>query len=71
MSVTDAKRNLRQRVEEASREIGILLLVFIPIDFVLSADTPARRAWLLIFLGLGALLLAAALVFEYRRLRAD
>jgi hypothetical protein len=71
MSLDVAQRNLRHRVEEACREIGVLWLVFVPIDFVLGGDTPGRRTWLLIFLGVGAFLLGGALLTEYRRLRVD
>ena len=50
---------------------GLLLLVFAPIDYVLSADTPQRRASMLIFVVLGAFLLGGALLAEYRRIRVD
>jgi hypothetical protein len=71
MSLDVAQRNLRHRLEEICREIGVLALVFVPIDVVLAGDTPGRRAWLLIFLSAGAFLLGGALLSEYRRLRVD
>ena len=71
MGLADAKRSLRHRLEEVCREIGILLLVFTPIDFILGADTPQRRSWLLILFGLGAFLLGGALIAEFRRLHVD
>lgn len=71
MSHVDAERALRRRIEEVFREIGVLTLVFVPIDFVVAEDTPRRRAWLLFFLVVGVSLLVGALMAEYRRLRVD
>jgi hypothetical protein len=71
MSQADAERNLRHRIEEVFREIGVLALVFVPIDLVVAEDTPTRRTWLLSFLLVGVFLLVGALVTEYRRLRVD
>ena len=71
MTRVEAGRRLRSRIEEVGREIGVLLVVFCPIDFVIAADTPGGRTWLLIFLGLGAFLLGAALLAQYRRHRVD
>jgi hypothetical protein len=62
---------LRHRTEEILREIGVLLGVFVPIDFVVAGDTATRRIWLLIFLALGLFFLATALIAEYRRLHVD
>jgi hypothetical protein len=71
MGKVDAERHLRERSEEVVREIGVLLLVFAPIDLVLSADTQPRRTSMLILALLGAFLLGAALIAEYRRIRGD
>jgi hypothetical protein len=71
MSRIEAKQQLRHRVEEVSREMGLLVLVFVPIDFVLAEDTPRHRAVLLIFVAIGLLLLVGSIVAEYRRLCAD
>jgi len=71
MSHADAERTLRRRIEEVLREIGVLALVFVPIDFVVAEDTPRRRAWLLFFFVIGVSLLVGALIAEYRRVRVD
>lgn len=68
MSRADAKRTLRHRREEASREMAVLLLVFAPIDLVIAADTWSGRTWMLIFLALGLFLLGVSLASEFRRL---
>ena len=57
--------------EEACREMGVVLLVFVPIDFVVAVNTSERRSWLLIFFAIGAFLLGVALFAEYRRLCVD
>jgi hypothetical protein len=71
MSHVDARRNLRHRIEEVCREIGVLVLVFVPIDFVVDEDFPRRRLWLLILFAIGVFLLVGAVIAEYRRLRVD
>jgi hypothetical protein len=58
-------------LEEVCREIGVLLLVFVPIDFLVVEYTPERRNWLLIFLAIGLFLLVGSVIAEYRRLRVD
>jgi hypothetical protein len=71
MAITEAKRSLRHRLEEVFREIGVLLLVFTPIDMILAADTPRRLQRLLILFGLDAFFLGGALIAEFRRLHGD
>lgn len=68
MSQLDAERTLRHRVEEIARECGVLILVFVPIDMVVS-DDPNKRKHLLPLLVLGVFLLVVSLLQEYRRLR--
>ena len=71
MTRAEAGRRLLPRIKEVAREIGVLLVVFAPIDYVIAADTQGRRTWLLIFLCIGAFLLGGSLFAEYRRHRVD
>jgi hypothetical protein len=59
----------RERIEEAAREIGVLLIAFAPLDAVLAE--PRRVPTLLFFVMLGVSLFAAALVMERRRAHAQ
>ena len=58
----------RERIEEAMREIGVLLMTFAPLDTAVSSD--ASRAELLIFFGSGLILFVLALTLEGKRHRA-
>jgi hypothetical protein len=60
-----------ERVEDAMREIGTLLIAFAPLDAALSERREHVAVFLLLFLGLGALLFIGALVLERRRSRAE
>jgi hypothetical protein len=71
MGLSEARQTLRHRLEDVCREIGVLAIVFIPIDVVIAADTPRKQFSLLIFLSAGLTLLGGALILEYRRLRVD
>jgi peptidoglycan/LPS O-acetylase OafA/YrhL len=57
----------RERVEEAAREIGVLLIAFAPLDVALNDARPFRWWILLLFLSLGLLFFVCALVAERRR----
>ena len=69
MGIVEAKTSLRQRAEDVFREIGVLLLVFTPIDFVVALDSHRQQIWLLILFALGAFFLTMSLVAEFWRLR--
>lgn len=71
MSLAHARNNLRHRVEDAFREMGVLLFVFAPIDHVIATETSRQRGILLMLSGLGVIFIGTALFAEYRRLRAD
>ncbi len=60
-------RTVRERIEDALREIGTLLITFAPLDAVIGE----RRALglLLLFALLGAFLLILAIVLERSRAR--
>ena len=58
----------RERIEEALREVGVLLMTFAPLDAAVSSD--ASRAELLIFFGFGLILFVLALTLEGSRHRA-
>ncbi len=49
------------------REVGTLLIAFAPLDAALSERKEHIVGFLLLFLGLGALLFVGALVLERRR----
>lgn len=59
-----------ERIEDAMREIGTLLIAFAPLDAALSERREHVVVFLLLFLGLGALLFIGALILERRRTRA-
>jgi|SRR5579859_1050045 len=56
-----------ERIEDALREIGVLLIAFAPLDAVLAE--PGRIARLLLFSCLGIFLFIAAVLLERRRAR--
>ena len=60
-----------ERIEDAMREVGTLLIAFAPLDAALSERREHVAVFLLLFLGLGALLFVAALVLERRRNRVQ
>jgi hypothetical protein len=62
-------RRTLERIEDAAREIGTLLIAFAPLDLVLAGELRHRWPVLLLFLTVGALLLGAALRSERGRLR--
>ena len=58
-----------ERVEEITREIGTLFLVFAPLDAVVG-DSRTQRSWMLLFFALGILFTGVALTSELRRRNA-
>ena len=55
----------RERLLDAMREVGVLLIAFAPLDAVL-VESPRRRNGLLIFLALGLFLFLVAIIVEWR-----
>jgi C4-dicarboxylate-specific signal transduction histidine kinase len=64
---TPSTKSVAERIEEAMREIGMLLLAFAPLDAVLAE--PARTGRLLLFFCFGIFLFIAAVLLERRRAR--
>jgi len=62
-------RGATERVEDAMREIGTLLIAFAPLDAALSPGPMPTAAFLLLFLGLGLTLFVGALLIEKGRTR--
>lgn len=62
-------KTVRERIEEALREIGVLLLAFAPVDATVNAPRGLGIGFLLLFGGLGLCLLTVALHLE--RLRRE
>jgi hypothetical protein len=60
-------RSAAERIEDAMREIGTLLLAFAPLDAALSEGRLPASAFLLLFLGLGLSLFVGALAMERKR----
>lgn len=60
-------RTVAERIEEAMREIGVLLMAFTPLDAVLAE--PRRTTVLLLFFWLGIFLFTVAVSLERRRTR--
>ena len=69
MAETSANGTVRERVEEAMREIGVLLVVLSPLDAIVSS-TRTTLAVLLLLGVLGLILFVWAVVLERRRKRA-
>ena len=57
---------IRRRLEDACREIGILLVAFAPLDLAFS-DATQRRGVAAFFAGVGVLAFCVAIVAEVRR----
>ena len=56
----------RERIEEAMREVGVLLMAFAPLDGLLQPRELIPWPRLSFFLSLGIFLFALAIVFERR-----
>jgi len=59
------RKSVRERIEDAVREVGVLLMAFAPLDAVLAE--PNARPRLLLFLLLGVMLFLLAVMLEQRR----
>ena len=57
---------VQQRIEEAMREVGVLLIAFAPLDAAFTGGSRAARFAVAFFFG-GLLLFAVAVGFERRR----
>jgi hypothetical protein len=62
-------KTLQERVEDAMREVGTLLIAFAPLDAALTESRTVVRVLLFFFLLLGVVLFAASLWLERRRSR--
>jgi hypothetical protein len=61
-----AMKTVQERLEDAMREIGTLLVAFAPLDAAL-ADQPGQGGRLLQFMIFGVLLFAGSVLLERRR----
>lgn len=65
--MTSKTKFVRERIEEALREIGVLLLAFTPLDAAVNSAQGHGSGVLLYFFGLGLCLFGGALLLERRR----
>ena len=61
-------KTVQERVEDAMREVGTLLIAFAPLDAAL-AERPGRTGLLLLFMAFGVLLFIGSLLIERRSSR--
>ena len=61
-------KTVQERLEDAMREVGTLLIAFAPLDAAL-AERPGRTGLLLLFMLYGVLLFIGSLLLERRRSR--
>ena len=71
MSRSSTDQIFRERIEELCREGGLLILVFVPIDFAIATEPSEHLAPLLFLLIVGVILLGVGLFSEQLRLRHD
>jgi hypothetical protein len=65
-------RKVAEKTNESLREIGILLIAFVPLDFVLAGSNATSQARTLTgFFVAGVLLFVLTLVAEWRMTDAD
>ena len=57
-------KKVGERIEDAMREIGVLLLAFAPLDVALNRHERGALSFLLLFLGFGTALFTGALILE-------
>jgi hypothetical protein len=65
--VSDDIKSPRARIEEAVREIGVLLVALAPLDSVFSQDALAAMPILLLFVTVGVTLFLVAIWMERTR----
>ena len=65
------RRRARERVEDAFREIGTLVITFAPIDATFATDRRGLLRETLTLLAIGVLLFAGAVAMEWRMPRSD
>jgi hypothetical protein len=61
------RKSVRERIQDAMREIGTLLMTFGPLDAAIAYHDPTSLRFLLLFLALGLCLFSGALALERRR----
>ena len=62
-------KTVQERVEDAMREVGTLLIAFAPLDAALAESRSVDRVLLFFFLLLGVVLFVASLWLERRTSR--
>jgi hypothetical protein len=63
-------KTVQERLEDAMREVGTLLIAFAPLDAAL-AERPGSTGLLLLFLAFGVLLFIGSLLIERRQSRVQ
>jgi len=63
--------SVRERIEDAMREIGTLVVAFAPLEAAFARESDDRLATTLILLTYGIVLFVGALLFERRRTRVQ
>lgn len=61
-------KTVQERLEDAMREVGTLLIAFAPLDAAL-AERPGSTSLLLLFMTFGVLLFIVSVLIERRRSR--
>ncbi|MFI5361523.1 MAG: hypothetical protein ACHQ49_06095 [Elusimicrobiota bacterium] len=62
-------KQVGERIEDAMREVGVLLIAFAPLDVALNRHSEGDLSYLLLFLGFGTALFVGALILERKRCR--
>ena len=67
MQMTPAReRTIAHRLEEGAREMGVLLMVFAPLDYAF-ANSSEHASVVVLFFGAGLVVFSAAVISEIRR----
>jgi hypothetical protein len=66
MNVPSSK-GVRERIEDALREIGTLLIALAPVDGVFSSDSPDTPRKILLIAGIGIIMFVLAIILERGR----
>jgi putative exporter of polyketide antibiotics len=69
MNATTPPRQALERIEDAIRESGTLIVALTPLDATFAPNQEDRWLWALILFGSGILLFGVALFLERRRTR--